>query len=787
MFRRRWLRFLFLPFCLLASRTVESYTLLGSSWPAGSQVPLELRLGAAPYPLRDGSMSFDASALVAMNMWNAQAVKVQLASAPVSEAVPRQVDGVNSVFFSHTVYGEAFGSRTLAVAVRLSSGGVTTEADVIFNQSKSWDSYTGALPPTESEPMDLRRVALHEFGHVLGLAHPDRAGEFVNAIMYSRATSLSQLTPDDVAGLDALYGAKFTIPTAVTAVVGEPFSMEMTVDTPVNMISVSPEPTGLRFNAQTRVLSGTPAEDGTFNLTVAAYIKNYTRQISQPLAVTVLPRQRNMPTFFDFIQLVRFYNTERRFYFTPASGLKVVLNDFNRIVVTAGSAAPVIFFGGGADNALLTPGVYENAVRDFALKPGQHYLDVSGTINQCDGPTGRFVVKQITYGLRRTITSFWATFEQDCASGVRVHNRGEIRFHVDPDDPLPVPKIEAPPVFDGTQGQPISFRVSSQTASVRWDASGLPRGMFINAFTGEVSGTPTVGGTFRVKIFATDADGRVGEGAVTITIAGTPPPPHSLVNISTRSRSGTGEDATIAGFIISGTNKKGVLVRVLGPSLADMGVAPAQVLADPVLVLHGLSSPVTVDDWGRATTPGYGPFPTVAATGLSPSRSVEAATYQELTGGSYSVVVGGKNGSGGIALTEVYDIDPDLSSLRNISSRARVGVGDDVLIGGFIIGGGVPTRVVVRGIGPSLASAGVTNPLVDPTLTLHNSEGAVIESNDNWRSEYPQRILDTGIPPSDDREAAIVTTLQPGSYTAIVRGRDETTGIGLVEIYNLDK
>lgn len=785
--RAGWLLFCVLLGTIGGARTVVGYSLLGSSWPTGGTVNVQLRLGPAPYPLRDGSASFDASALQAMNTWNAQTVKVQMASEPPAGAAPADGDRINSVFFSDTIYGDSFGTRTLAVTIRHSDGPVTVEADVIFNQARSWDSYHGSVPTNDSDAMDLRRVALHEFGHVLGLGHPDRGGEFVDAIMYSIVNNLSQLRPDDIAGVDALYGARFTIPPSVTAVVGEPFSMQMTVDSPTTGMSVYPEPTGLRFNPQTGVLSGTPVEERTFETKVTAYVKNWARQISQPLTVTVLPRQRDFPTFLDFTQAVRHYNTTRHYYFTPDSQLKVTRNHFNEVMVTAGSFGPRIVFRAAA-NANLEPGVYEGAVRGYVPEPQYNVLDVSGT-SQCDDGIGRFEVKQITYGAKNTILSFWAVFEQDCRSGLRVTNRGEIRFHVDADDPLPVPSVSAPAGITGTQGQPVSFRVSSGTAGAAFDAIGLPRGMYINSITGEVNGQPTLGGTFHVRILATDQNDLTGETPLTMTIAGTPPPARSLLNISTRARNGSGDDSTIAGFIIKGNQTKGVLMRVLGPSLVAAGVPADQALSDPRLIFYKGSSEAAVEDWMPRTNmyqTSTWDWKMVPAVGLTPPHWSEPAIYQDLGPGGYTVVVGGKNDGNGIALAEVYDIDPRQSSLANISTRARVGSGDDVLIGGFIIGGTEPTKIIVRAIGPSLSARGVRDPLADPTLTLYNGDGVAIATNDDWRSEQPQQIIDTTIPPSDEREAAIVRTLQPGSYTAIVEGKGGASGVGLVEVYNLD-
>ena len=160
----------------------------------------------------------------------------------------------------------------------------------------------------------------------------------------------------------------------------------------------------------------------------------------------------------------------------------------------------------------------------------------------------------------------------------------------------------------------------------------------------------------------------------------------------------------------------------------------------------------------------------------------------ELPAGRYTAILRGKNNTSGIGLVEVYDLNTAAATeLINISSRGFVASGDNVLIGGVIVGpsGSKGSRVLLRAIGPSLVRSGIASPLLDPTLELHNKDGAIIASNDNWKDTQQAEIQTTGVPPSDDRESAIVFTALPGNYTAIVRGRNGATGLALVEVYNL--
>jgi len=229
---------------------------------------------------------------------------------------------------------------------------------------------------------------------------------------------------------------------------------------------------------------------------------------------------------------------------------------------------------------------------------------------------------------------------------------------------------------------------------------------------------------------------------------------------------------------VAGDAAKNVLVRALGPSLAGAGVP--KVLRNPQVELYNASGTLLAQntDWTELP-PGTVPLD------LQPSDPKEAVINASLPGGNYTAVVRSEDDTTGVAVCEVYDLSPTQSSVRNISTRGDVGLADNVMIGGFIIGCTLPTRVIVRAIGPSLTAAGVTGALADPVLELHDGSGALIFRNDNWRTDQQQEIIDTTVPPTDDRESAIVATLLPGAYTAIVGGANSTTGVALVEVYAL--
>ena len=288
---------------------------------------------------------------------------------------------------------------------------------------------------------------------------------------------------------------------------------------------------------------------------------------------------------------------------------------------------------------------------------------------------------------------------------------------------------------------------------------------------------PAGPGAAHVTATATDPMGNTSEFSAAIG---------QLLNISTRLKVQTGENVLIGGFIIAGTDPKRVLVRGIGPSLAQFF---QDFLADPTLELHGPAGFVTVtnDNW-KINSDGGSQQAEIEATGIAPTNDLESALVQTLSAAdaAYTAIVRGKDDGTGIGLVEAYDLDTTVNSkLANISTRGFVDTGNNVLIGGFIAGNGL-TKVIIRAIGPSLAQSGVSGVLADPTLELHDGNGAVLASNDNWRTGGQEaEIIATTIPPADDLESAIVATLVPGAYTAIVAGTNSTTGVGLVEVYNI--
>jgi hypothetical protein len=244
----------------------------------------------------------------------------------------------------------------------------------------------------------------------------------------------------------------------------------------------------------------------------------------------------------------------------------------------------------------------------------------------------------------------------------------------------------------------------------------------------------------------------------------------------------TGDNVGIGGFIITGGTPRHLLFRGIGPSLIASGIT--DVLANPTLDLRN-SAGVRIlanNDW-RDTQEAE-----IQATGIPPTNNLEAAIVETLDPGSYTVILRGMGMTSGVGLVEIYDLDQGVDSkLANLSTRAFVSTGDNIVIAGFILGGNNgDDRIIVRGIGPSLTAFGVPDALANPTLELRNNNGAVVLANNDWQDNPTQaaEIIAAGLAPTNQLESGIAATLPPGPYTALLAGLNNATGIGVVEIYD---
>jgi len=252
-------------------------------------------------------------------------------------------------------------------------------------------------------------------------------------------------------------------------------------------------------------------------------------------------------------------------------------------------------------------------------------------------------------------------------------------------------------------------------------------------------------------------------------------------NLSTRLLVGTSNDVGIGGFIVTGSGPRHLLLRGVGPSLSQFGILNS--LANPVLELHGPSGFTTVsnDNWRDAQET------EIIGTGRPPSSDLESAIVADLPPGAYTAILAGNAGTTGVGLLEIYDSSTNQDSrLANISTRGNVGTGDNIMIAGFILdGGGGADAIIVRGIGPSLSELGL-GALPDPKLELRDINGQLVIANDNWMDDPTQAaiIQEAGLAPNNNLESAVAATLTPGTYTALLSGVNNGTGVGLVEVYD---
>ena len=380
--------------------------------------------------------------------------------------------------------------------------------------------------------------------------------------------------------------------------------------------------------------------------------------------------------------------------------------------------------------------------------------------------------------------------------------------------PTPWPMYGQNPGLTGLAASTLAITGSSPSQTV---VAGYPLLLSVNASGGPAggpyqpvtyqwnqNGVPILGATAATYQVASASSANAGTYTVTVSGPGgtllspaanvgvAAQNPGRLINLSARAQVGTGSGVLIAGFVVSGTGTKNVLVRGIGPALTAFGVSGA--LANPVLNVDSGSTTIYSDTgWGAGATPAAtltAAFNQVGAFGLT-ANSADSALLAPFAAGPYTALVSGVNNTTGVALAEVYDADTGTPTtrLKNLSVRAQVGTGSGILIAGFVISGNVPKTVLIRGIGPGLTAFGVTGALQEPVLGLYSPSGALIESNYQWSGEPRLATAMSAVgafsldAQSDD--TVLLVTLPPGAYTAQVSGANSTTGVGLIEVYEV--
>jgi hypothetical protein len=791
--------------------SAPGYSLTGQTWPIETTVTMQLELGATNISLIDGLGTWNNSAADALTLWNGHLDRVTFDWVLNSAATKDSLDGYNSVFFSDTIFGEGFGDDTLAATVvwyNTSDYSTAIEADVVFNVAQSFNSYRGPLLANQA---DFHRVALHEFGHVLGLAHVynDPAGQ---ALMEPFISNLDHLAADDIAGVEFLYGYRITTPLELGGYfVGQFTSFTLTANNNPTSFSAVGLPQGLVLDPLSGKVSGTPFQAGTFQVSVTAH--GSPRDVSAVILIEIGAASITSPMYPDPIPIGTFFTytitAENNPTSFTVSGLpEGIVYDSKTGVISGipdlsdGFYATVVAHGlqydaSGLVHFTVTPGyrktIAQLSTTDNTIRtvedPIRNRLYALNDRNVSVVDTDSLsIIATIPVGLAGhdlCLSPDNGTLWFTDAVGIHSYNLANL-------SPLPdIPK--GPYYFD-------SIRAGAKGQLYVTNPPQGPDGLFqIDATTGAMTairvampgyGMTTlidagVGGNYLYASF--DGDGTVTINRYDIA-SGSPVLLRSFAPPST---------AYMLALSVSPDGKHVSYKTEDEYAPKETIFAIANTLTGPTTVLDPTAA-VGSFNFGDPGTAGY--FNTFIDT---PGAQQERIDFVNTTNGiafqKWTVVEGGPafadhTGRNLFVVTErsidVYalaatgssGVDPAPRSLLNVSTRAVVGVDDQRMIGGFIITGDADKEIAFRAIGPSLPLIGT---MTDPTISIYDSTGALIATNHNW-NQFRDAMIEAGLDPYDEHDAGLVATLSPGAYTAVVEQEDGSTGgVGLVELYDL--
>ena len=827
--------------CCCSILPAGAFSLTGTRWTTGTAT-LHLQLGPAPAPLSDGAASWGVVAEDAIALWNSHLANFRFTVVTDSTAVRAQGNRISNVHFAGDIYGQAWGNGVLAVTLTYSARAANTETDVLFNSRLNWDSYRG--PPrftsTGQSIHDFRRVALHEFGHALGLDHPDEEGQTVPALMNSRISTLDTLTADDITGAQSLYGAATAggpappapPPSTVVAapvITAHPASRTVTAGQSATFTVTAVSAVAVTYQWLKNGLAIGGANGASFTLATAAATDtgSYSVRIANS-AGTVTSNAA-----FLTVLTPTTAGAAAPVIVTPPADLGVVAGNPFALSVTATGSAPLAYQWrkDGASLPGATTSAYSIPAAD-ASHAGSYVVVISNPAGAVTSPAAVVTVgslplitrqpssQTVNAGTRVTFsvgasgspapTFQWsrnnapipgATAASHTIEAAQSVHEGAYRVTasnaIGSITSVPATlSLAAPPavtiapapvsVAAGGRAQFNIAATSASPISYQWLRDGLPLPGATTAALVIDPVRPADRGLYRVRLTNDVGSTLSPEAALTVRAS-------RLINLSTRAFVPAGGTLT-PGFYVRGTGTKPVLLRAVGPTLATFGVADA--LRDTALELIAQETGRSVAanrNWNDV--PGLaGAFAGVGAFPLA-TGSRDAALEVRLAPAAYTARIGPATpGPAGIALAEVYDTEPNsgAAQLVNVSTLGFVGTGENALTAGFVIAGDAPKRVLIRAVGPGLAAFGITDALPDPQLGLVPlGRAEPLATNDNWPGT-PElaaafRTAAAFALPAGSRDAALMVTLEPGAYTVVVSNVDgRTTGQALVELYDLD-
>ncbi len=702
-----------------------------SVWPDGT-ITVHLQLGPLNGTLSDGGASWNAAAQAALDRWNPHMDRVKFATVSDSPAAVGDGNGFNNVVFSGTIFGRAYGDSVLAVTTHWRIGSRRVEADVLFNTRYTWDSYRGPVRPGVNTA-EFTRVAIHEFGHALGLGHPDQDGQSVAAIMNSTAGNTDELQPDDINGARFIYADRtgLALPSILIPLAGTNVVAGATVELSVTV-------------------SGPPPFQ-------YVWTKDRIRQINQSPRLTLA----NAQTGAAGIYAVTVTNSAG----SVTSEATVKITSFTAVPAILAQPVNVSAFTGF--NATLTVGADGTSPLRFQwFKNGAPF-----------GPVSESNSLNLSSVQLADAGSYFVTVTNSAGSATSA----AATLAVTP--AATGPAIAAQPASTtAALGASVSFAVTASGATAwQWRKNGvsIPGATADRLTLADLSAADAAD----YDVVASNAAGATTSATATLLLnAGLTA---RLSNVSVRTTLAARQILTVGLTMLGG--RKDVLIRAAGPGLGALGVPGT--MADPKLaVSNGSVEEAANDNWGDPATNVAAVTAANAAVGAFPfpsPASLDAALVRSIDGGRTVQVSGPAAGN---LIVEAYDAGSGNSPrLVNLSALNFVGTGGDVLIAGFTVAGTGTKNLVIRAAGPSLGALGVPGTLTDPKLELFNSAGRKIAENDTFSATLPAIFNAVGafafVPGAKD--AALMIGLPPGGYTVQVSGADGGTGAAIVEVYEL--